>query len=230
MANHSSYHSVNKYNHLLARNHPRYKLKERRIGIQRPEYLLIHKLKEFKRENWEQKCRPCLILFMSCLWHDNMLIGTTSINQLLSCISTKHKLSYHLAHVLEHFEGNAVNVVVVCDTDYQPTEAHKGTLSRGGWCTHSSACPSEHSREESGVLQEEHVWSPGKHKRLNSAHGLGVTRLSQCHDNVDSLNSLWLIDVIWRQGSRSTLAQVMACCLMAPNHYLNQFWLIISKV
>ena len=36
------------------------------------------------------------------------------------------------AHVLEHFEGNAVNVVVVCDTDYQPTEAHKGTLSRGG--------------------------------------------------------------------------------------------------
>ena len=59
-----------------------------------------------------------------------MLMGTTSINQLLSCISTKHKLSYHLALVLEDFEGNAVNVVVVCDTDYQPTEAHKGTLSR----------------------------------------------------------------------------------------------------
>ena len=81
------------------------------------------------------------------LWQDNMLMGTTSINQLLSCILTKRKLSYHLAYVLEHFEGNAVNVMVVCDADYLPTEAHKGTLSRGGWCTHSTACPSEHSRE-----------------------------------------------------------------------------------
>ena len=28
----------------------------------------------------------------------------------------------------------------------------------------------------------------------------------------------------------ATLAQVMACCLMAPSHYLNQCWLIISDV
>ena len=46
----------------------------------------------------------------------------------------------------------------------------------------------------------------------------------------ESLNSLWPSDIKWRQGSRSTLAQVMACCLMAPSHYLNQCWLIISKV
>ena len=164
---------------------------------------------------------------MCCLWHDNMLMGTTSINQLLSYISTKHKLSYHLAHVLEHFEGNAVNVVVVCGTDYRPTEAHKGTLSRGGWCTHFSACP-EHSRERLAGGACLVSWQ--KHKRLNSAHRLGVTRLSQGHDSVDSLNSVWPIDVIWRQGSRSTLAQVMACCLTAPSHYLNQFWLVISKV
>ena len=44
------------------------------------------------------------------------------------------------------------------------------------------------------------------------------------------LNSLWSSDVIWRQGSRSTLAQVMACCLTAPSHYLNQCWLMISEV
>ena len=44
------------------------------------------------------------------------------------------------------------------------------------------------------------------------------------------INSLWPSDAIWRQRSGSTLAQVMACCLMAPSHYLNQFWLIISKV
>ena len=30
--------------------------------------------------------------------------------------------------------------------------------------------------------------------------------------------------------SESTLAQVMACCLMTPSHYLNQCWLIIDKV
>ena len=31
-------------------------------------------------------------------------------------------------------------------------------------------------------------------------------------------------------GSGSTLPQLMACCLTAPNHYLNQFWFIIKDV
>ena len=44
------------------------------------------------------------------------------------------------------------------------------------------------------------------------------------------LNSLWPSDAIWRHGSGSTLAQVMACCLTAPSHYLNHCWLIICKV
>ena len=44
------------------------------------------------------------------------------------------------------------------------------------------------------------------------------------------INSLWPSDAIWRQRSGSTLAQVMACCLTAPSHYLNQCLLIISKV
>ena len=43
-------------------------------------------------------------------------------------------------------------------------------------------------------------------------------------------NSLGPSDAIWRQRSGSTLARVMACCLTAPRHYLNQCWLIISKV
>ena len=42
-------------------------------------------------------------------------------------------------------------------------------------------------------------------------------------------NSLWPSDTIWRQGCGSTLAQVMACCQIAPSHYLNQCWLITSK-
>ena len=37
-------------------------------------------------------------------------------------------------------------------------------------------------------------------------------------------------DTIWSHRSRSTLSQVMAWCLRAPRHYLNQCWLISSKV
>ena len=44
------------------------------------------------------------------------------------------------------------------------------------------------------------------------------------------VNSLRPSDTIWRHRSGSTLAQVMACCLTAPSHYLNQWWLIINKV
>ena len=44
------------------------------------------------------------------------------------------------------------------------------------------------------------------------------------------LNSSKPSDAIWWQRSGSTLAQVMACCLMAPSHYLNQCWPIISDI
>ena len=44
------------------------------------------------------------------------------------------------------------------------------------------------------------------------------------------VNSLRPSEAIWRHRSGSTLAQLLACCLTAPSHYLNQCWLIISKV
>ena len=44
------------------------------------------------------------------------------------------------------------------------------------------------------------------------------------------LNSLWPSDTIWHHRSWSTLAQVIAWCLMAPSNYLNQCWLLISEV
>ena len=43
-------------------------------------------------------------------------------------------------------------------------------------------------------------------------------------------NTSWPSDTISRQRSGSTLSQVMACCLTAPSHYLNQCWPIISEV
>ena len=45
-----------------------------------------------------------------------------------------------------------------------------------------------------------------------------------------TVNSLGPSDAIWRCRSGSTLARVMACCLTASSHYLNQCWQIISKV
>ena len=45
-----------------------------------------------------------------------------------------------------------------------------------------------------------------------------------------TVNLLGPSDAIWRWRSWSTLVQVMACCLTAPSHYLNQCWLVISKV
>ena len=44
------------------------------------------------------------------------------------------------------------------------------------------------------------------------------------------VNSLWPSDTIWQHNSGSALAQVMACCPVAPSHYLNEWWLIICKV
>ena len=45
-----------------------------------------------------------------------------------------------------------------------------------------------------------------------------------------NFDSLWPKDAIWRHTSGSTLAQVMACCLMTPSHCLNQWWHIIKYV
>ena len=50
------------------------------------------------------------------------------------------------------------------------------------------------------------------------------------HRDSSSFISLWPGDAIWRHGTRSTLAHVMACCLTAPSHYLKQCWLIISEI
>ena len=64
--------------------------------------------------------------------------------------------------------------------------------------------------------------------------GLDVLRSWTGLDSVsipdfNSVNSLWPSDPILRWRSWSTLVQIMACCLTAPSHYLNQCRLIISE-
>ena len=43
------------------------------------------------------------------------------------------------------------------------------------------------------------------------------------------LTSLWPCDATQQHRSGSTLAQVMACCLKAPSHYLSRCWLIDQR-
>ena len=63
---------------------------------------------------------------------------------------------------------------------------------------------------------------------------MGIPMLVRRHLYIETVprlfNSLWPCDAIWRQSSGSTLVWLMACCLRAPSHHLNQCWLVISKV
>ena len=67
----------------------------------------------------------------------------------------------------------------------------------------------------------EQIWEDMCHSPMASRAIINTT---------SQFNSLGSSDAIWWQKSGSTLTQVMACCLTAPSHYLNQCWLIISKV
>ena len=46
----------------------------------------------------------------------------------------------------------------------------------------------------------------------------------------DWFNPLCPSNAKWRHCNGSTFAQVMACCLMSPSHYLHNCWLIKSKI
>ena len=81
--------------------------------------------------------------------------------------------------------------------------------------------------ERDSAIRTTGVWSFRKTGNIIWGNSL-VTPTSVLWSVV--LNSLWPSDTICRQRSGSTLAQVMACCLTAPSHYLNQCWLIISEV
>ena len=75
--------------------------------------------------------------------------------------------------------------------------------------------------------------NPSIYDTANFIPDLIVVSFNKCHSHEWSLsyfNPLWPSNAKWQKRSGSTEAQVMACCLMAPSHYLNQCWLIISEV
>ena len=81
-------------------------------------------------------------------------------------------------------------------------------------------------------LMPHHHYTIFDHQIWSIHHG--VTRMNKCGKWVITQkiigNSLWPGDAIWRHKSVLTLAQVIACCLMAPSLYMNQCWLIIGEV
>ena len=81
------------------------------------------------------------------------------------------------------------------------------------------------SKNWSGAVRWINLLLPGQ-KKIYQWRGKCSGQVSK---NV-SFNSLWPSDANWWQRFGSTLAQVMACCLAAPSHYLNQCWFIISEV
>ena len=49
-------------------------------------------------------------------------------------------------------------------------------------------------------------------------------------DPINFFNPLGSVDTIWNHKMWSTLIQVMAWCLMAPRHYLNQWWHTVYNI
>ena len=90
--------------------------------------------------------------------------------------------------------------------------------------------------ENKSILVQIMAWHQTGAKPLSAPIMTPFDDNSMCHwaskrcKKLIHFNSLWPSDTIWRHRAGSTLAQVMACCLMAPSHYLNQWWLIVSKV
>ena len=106
--------------------------------------------------------------------------------------------------------------------------SEENTLRSGAWFNIkmlSYQCRKSHSRDKtvvrSSYLHDE-IFFTGKMESWYWSKSLHSGKLEN--------NSLRPSDTIWRHRSGSTLAQVMAYFLMAPSHYLNQCWLIISKV
>ena len=94
--------------------------------------------------------------------------------------------------------------------------------------SHAVEYPTHHHRAQRTELLP--------HIKLTSGHHHAEDILTQ--DDLSNVlaivnllfKTLWPSDAMWRRGHGLILAQIMACCLTAPSHYLNQIWLIIGKV
>ena len=116
---------------------------------------------------------------------------------------------------------------------------HLPTVLKQGRCLTSIWIPNKEIRPlitALGILHPQHkpllltsfLWlsmSPGQFQWRHSQNGHQIPSKSR---GSSSVNKLLPSRAIWRQRSGLTLAQVMACYLTTPSHYLGQCWLITS--
>ena len=57
-----------------------------------------------------------------------------------------------------------------------------------------------------------------------------ITDYQKQYQSSGGISPLTHCGSLWQHRSGSTLPQVIVCCLLAPSHYLNQCWLVISEI
>ena len=101
---------------------------------------------------------------------------------------------------------------------------------------HPTLSSSQPSRKTAlWILGHSEDWGENLDLCLTAVSTVYIIKYSMAHCNIKTVFSgigipLRPSNAIWRQKSGWTLAQVMACCLMAPSHYLNQCWFMVGKV
>ena len=83
------------------------------------------------------------------------------------------------------------------------------------------------------ITRPQWVWDENEYPTLSSTLVWLIScgkKSSWIPTQTVSVTCAKLIVASWCHRSGSTLGQVKACCLTAPSHYLNQYWLIFGDV
>ena len=135
------------------------------------------------------------LMILWCLEDNSTKMFKTPITKL--CLNIKHLKSQ------PHLQGDSeLSTEVLLGWGFVTVTCTNGNLSMHGL----------QNTQNNSTIRRPNIYTP---EFFNHYHYCGPS-------NVVGASSLWSSDIIWRQGSRSTLARVMACCLTAPSHYLNQ--------
>ena len=179
----------------------------------------------------------------SATWHvgqlqldvDNKKLMAPGSNQSQTCeiyLTTLHNVTHNVGIV--HFYG------VTEINSLGPSDAYMRQQSIQHWfrwCLFASSAPSHYLNQCWNIVN----WTIGNKLLWNLNWNLYIITEENPFENFiwkmaailcrpQCVNSLRPSDAVWRQWSWTTLAQVMACCLTAPSHYLNQCWLIRGSV
>ena len=157
----------------------------------------------------------------------------TNKEKYLKSLSLKDFLSNILTsdHYLIHYQLN--NIAIKLYQVYIDTKYRNGTTHRrkrpSHWKRKVVMMPTLSSLVASQVLSTT-TCGASRDDKVDIITIVGFQWRMHRRAEIPCVNSLRPSDAIWRHKSGSTLAQVMACYLTAPSHYMNQCWLIISKV